>query len=577
MRREIVLDTVTTGVEIPGRDRPLDWAQPRVPKRILYIATEDWSLRLAIVGATLAASVLLLFLTSPTAGDFANADAPRHALNGAFVLDFLKQLPLRHPVAWAFDYYMRWPSLSIGFYPPLFYGVEAAVYAAFGVSHAAAQATVAMFTLLLAASAYAFARMLLPTLTAVGVAILLLGCPEISFWARQVMLDIPMLACVAAGAVIWSRYLRDGTSRQLALATACFVAAIYVKFTACFLLVPVVASLIAARGFKAVTSRPVVITALTAGLLVLPAVVLTWQFGRMNLENVAAPVGAPVSSLWRWTEYAALLPSQLGWLPLILALPGAVILWRDAPRPWAIFVLSWIAFGYVFFSAISIHDSRHDQAILLPIIICAAVALQRVAHVAAGPAMLALGASAMVMNVFYTEPYRVSGYAEVADYVADHAPRGSVVLFDGYRDGNFVFDLRARGDRGDLAVLRANKLLVHYAVTRDWGVTESGYNRDGLKKLLSDSGVAMVVARPGFWSDLHEMALLEDILRSSDYREVAQFPVEGSIATDDGGSGSRGSDVIVFVPTTPPAEVHQIPEIYLPFIARTLRQSDTGP
>ena len=87
----------------------------------------------------------------------------------------------------------------------------------------------------------------------------------------------------------------------------------------------------------------------------------------------------------------------------------------------------------------------------------------------------------------------------------------------------------------------------------------------------------MVVARPGFWSDLHEMALLEDILRSSDYREVARFPVEGSIATDDGGSGSRGSDVIVFVPTTPPAEVHQIPEIYLPFIARTLRQSDTGP
>src|SRR6478752_6610089 len=89
-----------------------------------------------------------MMLTAPFAGDFWWSDAPRHALNGAFIMDFIRDFPVRHPAAWAMDYYIRYPSLTILFYPPLFYVFEAVFYALFGVSHAVAQFTESVFIFL---------------------------------------------------------------------------------------------------------------------------------------------------------------------------------------------------------------------------------------------------------------------------------------------------------------------------------------------------------------------------------------------------------------------------------------------
>ncbi len=76
----------------------------------------------------LAASALLL-ATAPMGGDFWWSDAPRHALNGAFVKDLVAAFPIHDPRGWAVDYYLQYPSLSILFYPPLFYAVEAVMFA----------------------------------------------------------------------------------------------------------------------------------------------------------------------------------------------------------------------------------------------------------------------------------------------------------------------------------------------------------------------------------------------------------------------------------------------------------------
>ena len=90
------------------------------------------STRLA-VAVVLVCAVGALFLASPTDGNFWWSDAPRHALNGAFVLDFVQQWPVDDARRWAVDYYLKYPALTILFYPPLFYGVEAVVFAVPGV------------------------------------------------------------------------------------------------------------------------------------------------------------------------------------------------------------------------------------------------------------------------------------------------------------------------------------------------------------------------------------------------------------------------------------------------------------
>src|SRR5690242_20998362 len=84
--------------------------------------------RLAIA-AVLVAAAAALFATAPVQGDFAWSDAPRHALNGAFVKDFVVAAPWHDPRGWAVNYYLQYPALTILFYPPLFYVFEAAAYA----------------------------------------------------------------------------------------------------------------------------------------------------------------------------------------------------------------------------------------------------------------------------------------------------------------------------------------------------------------------------------------------------------------------------------------------------------------
>ena len=87
----------------------------------------------------LTAIVALLFVTGAPIDDaFSWPDAPRHALNGAFLLDFLRDHPLHDPTGYAYNYYARYPALTILFYPPLFYVLLAVFYAVFGVSQTAA-------------------------------------------------------------------------------------------------------------------------------------------------------------------------------------------------------------------------------------------------------------------------------------------------------------------------------------------------------------------------------------------------------------------------------------------------------
>ena len=86
--------------------------------------------------------IAILFITgAPVDGAFFWADSPRHALNGAFIMDMLKDMPTSDPVGYAYDYYSQFPALTILFYPPLYSFILAPFYAIFGVSQETALLT----------------------------------------------------------------------------------------------------------------------------------------------------------------------------------------------------------------------------------------------------------------------------------------------------------------------------------------------------------------------------------------------------------------------------------------------------
>ncbi len=535
----------------------------------------------AAVPLVLAALCIALFLAAPVGGDFSNADAPRHALNGVFLRDFAVQHPFAHPFRWAVDYYLQWPALSFGFYPPAFSAVEALFFGVFGVSHAVAQATVTLFCFVLGCSAYRLGRAVLSPPAALAAAVLLLGAPAMTLWERQVMLDVPAQAMMVLGLVFVARFCETGRTVHLVCAGLGLLVALNTKFETAFIAVPAAVAIGVARGWRVFLARRMLAMAALGAVGVAPALLMLFYLGKSDWDNVAGlAAGHPALSIARWSEYAGLLPSQLGWPVLVLAVPGAALLWRRTRPPpgrrWiAALLLTWFVVGYAFFSAIRQHEARHDLYIVYPLVLCAATALDAAlsrlsAKLAPVAAVLAFAITVQALPV-----RRVTGYREIADDVARTAPPGTVILSSAFRDGNLIFDLRTHADRTDLHVIRANKLILKFAVDRTWGVVQASYDRAGLLRLLQERGVGLVVAQRGFWTDLGQMALLETLLNGPDFRKVASFPIAGGLDPDDGGGDAGANMVDLFVPVVPPSGDPSPLTLDVPFLGGRVTRSAT--
>jgi 4-amino-4-deoxy-L-arabinose transferase-like glycosyltransferase len=467
-------------------------------------------------------------------GDIDWPDASRHALNGAFVLDFIAKLPWRHPVEFAYDYYRQWPALTILFYPPLFYGVLAAVYAVLGVSEASALLTELAFLFLLAWGAFRLSRHWLDPPPALAVALLLLGAPELAFWGRQIMLDVPAYAFLVWAAEFLMRHLNGGQRWTLFTGVTCAVAAAYTKYNAIFFVVPIAISLAYAYGWRIFRQRAVLQAAALGGVLLLPLVGIFFAFGSYNLGQAAALPGAAESrwSIAELTYYARIMPSVISWPTLalaclyVLALPFAPAL--RLARADAIFLGSWLLVGYAFYSMIAVKEPRHILFITYPLALAAVLAIDRTLArfgLRYGVSLAFAGAILASTLTTGTVP-AVAGMREAAEAVAQLAPPETNVAFWGSRDGTFVYAMRAYSGRRDLGVVRLDKILLSgVAVYVEHGFKENVISPDELTDTFRSLHVQYVVFQTRYHDDLASVEALEEALDSDKFAEVERIPM----------------------------------------------------
>jgi hypothetical protein len=495
--------------------------------------------RVASLGL-LAIIAMAMVLTSPTDGSFWWSDAPRHALDGVFLLDLIRDMPLSDPVAYAKNYYAQYPSLSILFYPPLFPLSEVPAYAIFGINHFSAQLTIGLYWLALLWGCWRLALRVLPGAAALGAAMLFSSLPELAFWGRQVMLEVPVYAWLVWAAVMYLRYLDSRDIRYLYALAAFCVLALYTKQTSAFLVLAFAVLLPWETGWRIWKERHLWIAIVLATVILLPLVALTLKFGQVNVHATLGETGKELSrlSLDNWLFYARKLPDQVGWPVLGLAAAYAVGRffrpnWR-VPGPEERLLAVWFALGYIFFSLIGLKESRHALLILLPIPILAVVAAYHLMPQRyRTAAILGLAAVSLTGTLFMDPVPSVKGYAQAAAYIASNAPRGSMVLFSGYRDGAFVFNMRSHSERKDLGVLRSDKLLLKVKVKRELGIQEVGVKKDELARRLNEYGVSYVVNQPNFWIDLQNMQMLQQLLHSSQFVKEKQITVKANYPHQD--------------------------------------------
>ncbi len=514
-------------IDSPGHSRQLDLS-----------GAASLAAKLAAPIIIIAAAAAFLF-SAPTQGDFWWFDAPSHAMNGAFIHDFIAAAPFGNPMGWAIKYYLQYPAISIGLYPPLFPAAEALMFSLFGVSHFAAQATVSVFAGLLALAIYNLARMRLPPVAAIGAAVMFLGLPGVAFWGRQVMLEVPAMCLAAWSMFFLIRYIERGRALALYGSVFALILALYTKQTFAFLVPAFVLSLIWGCSWRVALRRELWITAFGSVILLLPLAALTLKFGMMN-ANLATGVDSTAPSrfslqslLW----YGADLPNAAGWPVLILAIVF-VALWsvmkgrRHDPLI-AVLLTSFLT-GYLFFTMIALKDGRYTLHLLIPLGIMAALAVHEIAPRRWGaPLTAALGAGLFLFTLATQTVPRVDGFREAADLVTAHAPRDSTVLFYGQRSAAFVFDLRARGSRPDLRVLRAEKLFVHYRQGRAGGVKDLGADAAAIEAIFPRYRIAYAVYDPQFWDDLPSIQAMDRVLSGPRFTALKTITVEANVAHND--------------------------------------------
>jgi hypothetical protein len=488
-------------------------------------------------------AVVILFKTSPTSGDFWWSDAPRHALDGAFYHDLFRDLPFTRIKQYAMDYYLQYPALTILFYPPLFPLVEAMFFDLFGVSQPTAQMTVAAFYLATAWGIYFFFRRWMKPASSFAVALLFIGLPEVAFWGRQVMLEIPAFAfliwsaCVLFAILDRAETAAPRSSWLYYVLALLLIGAVYTKQTVAFIL-PVYAWLLASRGRAALLrDRPFGAAAVfSAGLI--PLAVIQLEYGHVNMNSVTGGQWTqhPITNWRSWLFYLEQMPTQAGWAVLVAALVYLLVRVFRKKRfdPLDVFLLLWLAWGYLFFSSIALKEPRHTLVLLLPLAFFAVAGVLQVLPSRAGPPAAVAFASLIFGFTAFGRPVpRVGGYREAVDYIAVHAPRNALIVFSGYRDGSFIFNMRARQDRPDLAILRADKLLLRVTQRRELGVQEKPIAEEEIGEMLNRYGVRYIVSQPNFWDDLQAMQRFQRVLHTGQFRRLAVIPVAANTRHDD--------------------------------------------
>ena len=452
----------------PSRTLTLRWRDPVRKALVSLVQTPMNSspARMTVLDcalmALLCAAAAVVLGKDITSGGLADADSAAHVMDGVLIHDWVMAGPSawQAPMEFARQQYGHYPTLGIGrHYPPGFAIVEAAFFAAFGISAVSARLCVLLFGLIAITGTFVFARGLAGRSAGVLAAMTLLAMPATTLWGRQTMLEVPTVAVLTWGAVAFSWYLRNPTVRRLALLLAVVLSAIAFKQSAVFLVCATGMTLIACAFAGVVPIRHGIAATVTAGATLLLVIL---SFDRACLKTLSGY--NTYSDPWSFGSlsfYLRTLPYSTGLVLLTLAALGAAASRRTLGAHWLL-LASWTVVAYVMVTAASLKVPRFFYVGLFPLAVWAALGMRRVLtlfpkHVPRG--VLTAGVAVCLLGSAFARPVRqCPDYGPVVAAHRDSLDR-RVVLFSGLRDGDFIFAVREQLPWQSCVVVRGSKLL----------------------------------------------------------------------------------------------------------------------
>lgn len=453
-------------------------------------------------------------LRGACSSSIADFDAPSHALNGAFILDALRNSKLLHPVQYGYWYYSHFPALSLPYHPPIFPAFEAVVYAALGVNAFSARLSVAIATTI---AVLLLSRLVREShnsrLLATVVTASFFAMPSVQHLSATVMLELPALVFVLASL----RFLLPEdkafqTWRSLWFA-AFAAAAIWTKQTVFLFFLPFVYVLISGR-LRLLRSAYFWCSSFIVGVSAAGLVLLARELQWNGINQAWAKRSMLQYLAHNWTFYAqhrALISLILCLLCLLTyLLPGGKEDWgKDL-----LYIVWMVAVALVLLGSPA-YSTRYMFFAIPPLLVLVYNGLLRLGHCFSLRYAWVLPAtvcSFMIAYGLFQQPqFYLRGPNEAASFL--HASGHRRVLFcGGTSNGAFIFAVRSHDPGLTTIVLRGDKL------------PDSTFTPQQLNHFVQQYGIDSVVlertALPQAWDGLSASNLqflaMERVLQMAD-------------------------------------------------------------
>jgi hypothetical protein len=479
-------------------------------------------------------------------GDLAAADPPAHFTTGVMVHDYVRSALGSNPVAFAKSFYVRFPKVAFGQWPPVYFALQAAWYLVFPISPASARILSAAIALAVAAILFLRLRHSCGAVAASAAAAIFLSLQPIQLAAWEVMSDLLTGLFVLLAVLSLSTFLEEPRQRSAWYFALWASAALLTKGSA-FALAPfaLLAPLLAWRprcfGVIWYWAGGIACAIASAPFYILVA---RMGFGYSPLP----PASGPNPSFSRFIYPPLLLGTAPALFWTLAAVGFAAALyhrWRGASDASAttdaLLAGAWILAQVLFLMAFPLtEEDRVFIPALPPAAILAGYCIRQSQRVlrhrpvfaVAAPAVLALlciatcGAAPVV---------RIEGYQAAADAIP-YRPEGSLMLVsaDSSGEGAIIADRLAHDPWRSGIVLRASRVLAESSWSGAHYRQLFG-NADEVRKYLMDLPVRYILLDDSM-DPLPFEKLLDEAIRASprDFALLGRFPIHRS------GSGDLG-------------------------------------
>lgn len=178
----------------------------------------------------------------------ANNDEPAHLVTGLMMHDYFVQRDPLNPILFAENYYLHYPKVMVGQYPPGFYVIMAAWTIPFGTSNLSIITLMSLLAALVATVVFVSVRREVGGVFAWGTGLLFLLLPLVQHYSGMVSLDVSLALFCTLATLELGRFIDTGKTRYCITFGLLAAFSILVRGSALALApVPVLALLLAGR------------------------------------------------------------------------------------------------------------------------------------------------------------------------------------------------------------------------------------------------------------------------------------------------------------------------------------------